>query len=237
MVKVNPTRLPWLPLHAKIWNDSETINGMTSNEEGIYIRLITHEWELGPLPYNASALAKLIRRNYRSVRAWLQNYNKLIAVSLHDRCTTVAHPLQCRCTFTIPKLGQFAATLGKSRGRGAQIIDGTFVQRKQHKEVPEVPVQAGRPVRVASLSPTGEDLTPNPSRQFADGIQFPSNWDTLAPRARRLLIKRHKVSAPSTPESAPPPSRPTCACGSVLIYKDGLCRACDGKRFQGIDDL
>ena len=63
---------PWFPFWVRDFLTSRTVAFLNMEEVGVYIMLLCHEWEDGPLPDNAEFLARLIRADLNTVQAVLE---------------------------------------------------------------------------------------------------------------------------------------------------------------------
>lgn len=51
--------LPWFPLYADDWLSSGKVNQLNLAQQGMYLRLLVHQWRLGKLPKKTSSLRQL----------------------------------------------------------------------------------------------------------------------------------------------------------------------------------
>ena len=104
--KMNTTNLPWFPFYTAAWLGSTTVTGMTMTERGIYATLMAMCWQYGEIEWDATVLAKMLYIDRRTVVKWMEKYEHLTAALQLGSGKRV-----------LPKLQEFAETLGKSEGR------------------------------------------------------------------------------------------------------------------------
>jgi hypothetical protein len=138
--KMNPNNLPWFPTYTAAWLGSDTVQGMTYTERGIYHELMVMCWQYGSIPWDKKTLAKRLRIDQRVCGRFMENYTDLTQ-TLHEGSTDV----------TLPKLQEFAETLGKS--------DPPKIQRRGEEMNGE---DTTKNVRVAPVSTTKTTPVPAP---------------------------------------------------------------------------
>ncbi len=104
--KMNPSNLPWFPFYTAAWLGSTTVTGMTMTERGIYATLMAMCWQYGEIEWDATVLAKMLYIDRRTVVKWMEKYEHLTTTLQSSSTKRV-----------LPKLQEFAETLGKSEVR------------------------------------------------------------------------------------------------------------------------
>lgn len=69
---------PWFPFWVRDFLTSRTVAFLNMEEVGVYVMLLCHEWEDGPLPNNAEFLGRLIRADMNTVQAVLEQCFTLV---------------------------------------------------------------------------------------------------------------------------------------------------------------
>src|ERR1039458_10599715 len=126
--KMNPSNLPWFLFYTAAWLGSSTVTKMTMTERGIYATLIAMCWQYGEIEWDATILAKMLYIDRRTVVKWMEKYEQL---------TT---PLQSGSTKRVlPKLQEFAETLGKNGGDPATEESRVDKKKGEKRDTPPPP--------------------------------------------------------------------------------------------------
>lgn len=180
--KMNMSNLPWFPFYTAAWLGSSTVTGMTMTERGIYSTLMAMCWQYGEIEWDATVLAKMLYIDRRTVVKWMDKYEHLT--------TTLQSGSRKR---VLPKLQEFAETLGKSEGR-----KNTEERRGNEKDkgettpaLPSVPKQVIDPSKAGASAPPKEVFNP---LTYEGGIAS-SKSDTVydSPLVKRILYFHFKL--------------------------------------------
>src|SRR5437588_9249848 len=93
---------------------STTVNGMTLNQQAIYVRILCGIHMYGKLPRDPWHLHKLIGTPFRTTKLWMQSYSHLtVDVQSNDSESEVE--VKSNCTyFTVPKMEELQELSKKS---------------------------------------------------------------------------------------------------------------------------
>jgi hypothetical protein len=174
---VNPTNLPWFPFYAAAWLGSDTVMKMTMTEAGIYINLMTLCWQYGSIPWDKTLLSKHLNVDQRTIGRFMEEYKHLTS-TFHEGSKKVPSTLhEPSMKVTLPKVQEFAETLGKNGGAPAQSRgeetkgkgDDADADR-QAASLPHSPLSTkgqmgkNKPVKPTSQLPSDEEVPPVPKQ-------------------------------------------------------------------------
>src|SRR6267378_5693907 len=95
--------LPWFKFWGTRWLGSESVNGMTLAEQGVFVRLLCAQHIYRTLPRDSWQLSKLLGIRYEAATRWLQKHSSLTA-DADGRSSQ----------FVVPKMTKLQLTLKKS---------------------------------------------------------------------------------------------------------------------------
>jgi hypothetical protein len=221
MGKLNPKGLPWFPMYTAAWLGSETVQGMTMTERGIYHELMVMCWQYGSIPWDKTRLAKRLRIDPRVVVRFMDNYTNL-TTTLHrpsnESPSTLHEPYM---EVTLSKLAEFSSTLAKStppekqsrgeesRGRG----DESKQQATATTPTPSTPPSQGKaPDKVApvpakskaSAAPVDYSVEPRSFESDEDRAAWFRGREEFIAAQRKAKETRSSISAPATSVAAVP---------------------------------
>jgi hypothetical protein len=109
-----PGVLPWFKFFATRWMSSPTVNGMTLNQQAIYVRILCGIHMFGKLPRDPWQLHKLIGTPYKSTELWMRSYSHLTVDVQSNDSETEAEVKSKRTQFTVPKMEELQELSKKS---------------------------------------------------------------------------------------------------------------------------
>ena len=69
-------KLPWFPLYVYDWLTDETVQCMTLEQQGAYLRLLMSQWIEGSIPADEKEIAKLLNVDRESVANLMEPIRK-----------------------------------------------------------------------------------------------------------------------------------------------------------------
>jgi hypothetical protein len=69
---------PFVPIFWAAWDGDPSVRQMNVTQEGVYFRLIKHQWVYDYLPADPWQFAKVLHIDYRTGKRWLDNFHKLL---------------------------------------------------------------------------------------------------------------------------------------------------------------
>ena len=177
-----PGILPWFKFWGKRWMSSFTVNGMTLNQQAIYVRILCGIHMYGKLPRDPWQLHKLIGTPYKATVLWMQSYSHL-TVDVQPNTSESAAEVKSNCTyFTVPKMEELQELSRKSSADRAG--DKKRIEQSRPDSY-SAPSGAGN-----KPAPRAKRLKPNPDcllchgEGFIDAPAHPDRpemaWNTVA---------------------------------------------------------
>ena len=89
-------KLPWFPFYVDRFHASRKVRGMTAEQVGIYLLLMTEEWSQGPIPDDDIELADIGRAPSQTVRSVLAKCFYQSRTGKQGRCPQSSGSKRCR---------------------------------------------------------------------------------------------------------------------------------------------
>lgn len=189
-----PGLKPWYKFWANRWISSPTVNGMTLNQQAIFVRILCGIHMFGKLPRDPWRLHKLIGTPYKATALWMQSYFHL-TVDVQSNNSESEAEVKSKCTqFTVPKMEELQELSKKSSA------DRAGDQRRSDKRRSD---SYSAPVGAAAKRkrpPSPRRLAPDPNCPQCQGegvIDVPAHpgraemaWNTIAQDCECTAAKR-----------------------------------------------
>jgi hypothetical protein len=106
--------LPWFKFWANRWMSSPTVNGMTLNQQAIYVRILCGIHMYGKLPREPWQLHKLIGTPYKATKLWMESYSHLTVDVQSNDSESEVEVKSNSIQFTVPKMEELQELSKKS---------------------------------------------------------------------------------------------------------------------------
>jgi hypothetical protein len=178
-----PGLKPWYKFWANRWMSSPTVNGMTLNQQAIFVRVLCGIHMYGKLPRDPWQLHKLIGTPYKATALWMQSYFHLTVDVQSNRSESEAEGKSKRTQFTVPKMEELQVLSKKSSADRAGDEKRSDQRRSYLSSAPDGAGEKKQPPGPKRLPPD-----PNCSECHGEGvIDIPAHpgraemaWNTIA---------------------------------------------------------
>ncbi len=177
-----PGVLPWFKFWANRWMSSTTVNGMTLNQQAIYVRILCGIHMYGKLPRDPWQLSKLIGTPYKSTALWMQSYSHLTVDEQSNDSENAEDGKSNGTYFTVPKMEELQELSRKSSADRAGDKKRIEQSRPDSYSAPDGADKKS--------SPRGKRLKPDPDCPHCHGdgyLDIPAqpnrpemSWNTIA---------------------------------------------------------